>query len=335
MNGYKVLNKQSFQRGNYSIVPLRSEDRYDIVQWRNEQIYHLRQATPLTKEAQDTYFDTIVASLFTQEQPNQILFSYLENNKCIGYGGLVHINWMDRNAEISFIMNTELEAKHFEKHWYNYLYLIEKVAFAELNLHKIYTYAFDVRPHLYKAVEKAGFLKDAVLKEHCLFNGEFENVIIHSKIQRPHLTIRSVSKDDIQLLFEWANEKQVRENAIETDAITYPTHEKWFQNKLTSDSSLIYICSLKSTAIGQVRFDKIDNDYFIDYSLDYHFRGRRLGLELVKLAIKKLRKSLTIDKISIKAIVKDDNFASLNIFREQSFSENRLSDNLLIFHKTL
>ena len=76
------------------------------MRWRNEQMYHLRQSKPLTEADQDRYFDEVVSQLFDQEQPEQILFSFLEGEKCIGYGGLVHINWGDRNAEVSFIMDT-------------------------------------------------------------------------------------------------------------------------------------------------------------------------------------------------------------------------------------
>ena len=40
MNSYKVLNKQIFISDKYSLVPIRFEDRYNIMKWRNEQIYH-------------------------------------------------------------------------------------------------------------------------------------------------------------------------------------------------------------------------------------------------------------------------------------------------------
>ncbi|NLM18529.1 MAG: GNAT family N-acetyltransferase, partial [Clostridiaceae bacterium] len=113
MNSYKILNKQTFIQGDYSLVPIRIKDRYDIMKWRNDQIYHLRQSEPLTKEVQDDYFNNVVSKLFTQDKPNQLLFSYLYKNECIGYGGLVHINWIDKNAEISFVMNTELEKDEF------------------------------------------------------------------------------------------------------------------------------------------------------------------------------------------------------------------------------
>jgi RimJ/RimL family protein N-acetyltransferase len=182
MRSYKPLNKNVYTVENFAIVPIRDEDKYDIMQWRNEQMYHLRQANPLTKKAQEDYFETTVVGLFEQEKPSQILFSFLKDDVCIGYGGLVHIKWIDQHAEISFIMNTSLESNNFEQYWGKYLQLIEKVAFEELQFHKIFVYAFDMRPHLYTALEKNEYVLDARLKEHCLYKRKFLDVVIHYKL---------------------------------------------------------------------------------------------------------------------------------------------------------
>lgn len=184
MRFYKALNKQSYSIGNYSIVPIRMEDKLDIMKWRNDQIYHLRQNKPLSEKDQVRYFETVVKKLFEEQHPNQLLFSYLEGGKCIGYGGLVHINWIDNNAEISFIMNTELEKDYFHFHWITYLGLIEQLAFEQLEFHKIFIYAFDLRPHLYSTVEVAGFAKEAVFREHCFFQGEYKDIVIYSKFYK-------------------------------------------------------------------------------------------------------------------------------------------------------
>ena len=124
MSKYICLQQQEQHLGDYSIVPLRYEDRFSIMKWRNEQIYHLRQACPLTENDQQRYFDNVVSKLYDNPKPDQILFSYLEKGTCIGYGGLVHINWIDWNGEISFIMDTKLEAEHFQEHWSNWLSMI-------------------------------------------------------------------------------------------------------------------------------------------------------------------------------------------------------------------
>jgi RimJ/RimL family protein N-acetyltransferase len=182
MRKYKCLSKQEYTRGLFKLVSIRDEDKLQILKMRNEQIYHLRQAEELTIELQDTYFTNVISSLFDQERPNQILFSLLEDGEFVGYGGLVHINWIDMNAEISFIMKTELEKDKFEYNWTNYLTLLEKIAFKDLRLHKIFTYAFDLRQHLYPVLEASGFNEEARLKEHCYFDGKYLDVVINSKI---------------------------------------------------------------------------------------------------------------------------------------------------------
>jgi RimJ/RimL family protein N-acetyltransferase len=181
MNSYKCLKNNLFSNNGYLLVPIRYEDRLEIMKWRNEQIYHLRQSRPLTIQDQDNYFNTIVNQLFEAEKPNQLLFSYLENNKCIGYGGLVHINWIDKNAEISFVINTELEKDMFKFHWRTFLQLLENIAFNELNFHKIFTYAFDIRPHLFELLLESGYVEEATLFEQVLIDKYFKNVRIHSK----------------------------------------------------------------------------------------------------------------------------------------------------------
>ena len=123
---YKCLKNNIFLLNDFSLEPIREEDKYYIMQMRNEQMYHLRQSILLTKQSQDQYFKDVVSDLFIKENPDQLLFSIIKSGEFIGYGGLVHINWLDKYAEISFIMKTELEATNFEYFWINYLYLIQK-----------------------------------------------------------------------------------------------------------------------------------------------------------------------------------------------------------------
>lgn len=184
MRKYKCLTKQEYTYRLFKLVPIRDEDKLLILKMRNEQIYHLRQAEELTIELQERYFANVISSLFDQERPNQILFTLLEDGEFIGYGGLVHINWKNMNAEVSFIMKTELEKDSFEYNWINYLILIEKVAFHDLMFHKIFTYSFDLRHHLYPVLEASGFHEEARLKEHSYFDGKYLDVVINSKLNQ-------------------------------------------------------------------------------------------------------------------------------------------------------
>lgn len=184
MREYKCLNKQEYNHGEYKLTPIRYEDRYEIMKWRNEQLYHLRQAELLTIDEQDAYFENVVNGLFDQEKPDQILFSFLKCDELVGYGGLVHINWVDKNAEISFIMDTKHEKKSFSMNWSKFLNCIERVAFKNIGFHKIFVYAFDLRPNLYVTLESNKYFLDARLKDHCFFDNGFKDVVIYSKIKK-------------------------------------------------------------------------------------------------------------------------------------------------------
>lgn len=181
---YECLSSNTFQNEEFSLVPLRDQDKFLILKMRNEQIYHLRQEKELTELEQEIYFNNVISKLFSEKNPNQILFTFLEDNEFIGYGGLVHINWKDKNAEISFIMRTELEKTNFSHYWHNFLPLVEEVAFNDLNFHKIYTYAFDLRPHLYPILKQNGFIEEARLKEHYLVEGKYIDIVINAKINK-------------------------------------------------------------------------------------------------------------------------------------------------------
>lgn len=314
---YKVLSQNFFSKEEFSIVPIRFEDRFKIMEWRNEQLYHLRQSTLLTKEDQENYFTNVVAHLFDKEKPDQILFSYLKEEECIGYGGLVHINWIDQNAEISFIMKTELEEKEFKRHWGIYLELLEEVAFKELKLHKLFVYAFDLRPHLYTAIEAKGFVQEAVLKEHCLFEGAYKDVVIHSKI-RESITIRQLEINDKQITFEWANDPITRQHSFNSEPILFDQHSKWFDSKIKDKSAHYFVCEVDSRSAGLIRFDfdLVEDAFIVGITIDKNFRGRKLATPFLMKACKKL---LGLFDKQIIAYIKMDNITSKKAFEKAGF----------------
>lgn len=323
MNSYKCLKKQIYSDGEYSIVPIRFEDRYEIMKWRNEQIYHLRQSQPLTKESQDNYFKTVVANLFDDYKPDQILFSYLENEKCIGYGGLVHIDWLNNNAEISFVMATEFELLNFKKMWSAFLKLIKIVAFKDLNLHKIFTYAFDLRPKLFEVLLENGFLQDARLKDHLYFDGIYKDIVIHYFINPiSNISHKKANLNDAKLLFDWANDLEVRENSFDSREIVWENHVAWLESKIRSSNSIIYIFYSNSIPIGQVRLDKRDAGiWYIDYSVDRNFRNLGIGKLMISYVIE-----LNPD-FHYRAQIKSINNASVSVFRNLHFNLVTLSGN--------
>ena len=333
-NNYCCLKKQTYTSDPYSIVPVRKEDRYLIMKWRNEQIYHLRQNKPLTNEVQDKYFKTVVADLFNKEKPDQILFSFLEGNKCIGYGGLVHLNWEDKNAEISFIMDTNLEKDFFEFHWSTFLGLIENVAFNELGFYKIFTFAYNLRPKLYNALEKQNFKKEAVLKNHSCFEGKYYDVVIHSKFF-DSLYIRDAGFFDAELTYKWATNPTIRRYAFNNELIEWNTHKKWLLDKIIDINCEYYILNDNGHNIGSIRFD-IEDEYsaMISYLIDPLFHGIGYGKIILDKGLKKIKdRRKNVKKIY--GLVQKDNIASIKIFEKLSFQNTSVNSTLYRFEKEL
>lgn len=132
------------------------------------------------------------------------------------------------------------------------------------------------------------------------------------------LILRPVSKCDCKLLFEWANEKDVRANSISNRTIDWLDHQVWFNNKLNSSDSIILILEENDILIGQIRFDRVrENQWVIDYSVDKEFRGRGYGKILVKQALQFFPNS----NAKFIAYTRQDNIASQKVFKEMSFKE--------------
>lgn len=259
MPAYKVLHRQEFHLGRYSLVPLRREDRLSIMRWRNEQLYHLRQQRPLTQEDQDRYFDTVVAGLYTAQQPDQLLFSYLEDGVCIGYGGLVHISWADSRAEVSFVMDTAREAAEFGLHWTNYLTMLRDIAFGQLQLHKLYTYAFDLRPHLYPVLEAAGFKKEAVLKDHCRFEGRFRDVIIHALYAYDIVSYPDCTREQLLELLSLRNRPEIRALMVTGEEISLENHLAFVERLKGNPDRLYYAVYQAGRLLGSWNLTRGEN----------------------------------------------------------------------------
>ena len=182
MRLYKCLSVNHFKNGPYSLVPIRDEDKFEIMKWRNEQIDILRQKQLLTAVMQENYFKTVVKNLFNQNQPDQLLWSFFKNDMLIGYGGLVHIDWENKNGEISFLLETKRSkiSEYFVNDFTVYLNFVKEIAREQLKFIKIYTYAYDMRTNLYDVLLQSNFIEEARLKSHVIINNKDYDVFIHS-----------------------------------------------------------------------------------------------------------------------------------------------------------
>lgn len=143
------------------------------------------------------------------------------------------------------------------------------------------------------------------------------------------MLIRKVVNTDCHLLFNWANDWDVRNNAISKDPILLEDHIKWFEKRINSEQTFIFILENAGIPIGQVRYEYIEEAWIIDYSIDVKYRMKGYGKFLIKNTLD------LIEQYPIIAYVKNDNIGSKKVFEVLNFQlvESKLInyDNYLIY----
>ena len=273
----------------------------------------------LSKSDQINYFKNVIEPLFSKELPEQVIFSFLKNDLLVGYGGLVHINWEEKSAEISFLTETRRSkiSEKFISDWSIYLGLIKRVANEYLNFKSIFTYAYDIRPALYVALEKCGFKETTRVKNGIDIGGILKDIVIHTFTFKP-LNMRLATKEDVDKYFDWANDATVRHFSFQSNTIIYEDHVQWFKSKIENKNFTFYLFETDNKeAVGQVRLQRQKDEVIIGISIDSKFRGFGFGAKMLRMACSNF--SRNNDDIAITAYIKIENVASKTIFERAGF----------------
>jgi UDP-2,4-diacetamido-2,4,6-trideoxy-beta-L-altropyranose hydrolase len=131
--------------------------------------------------------------------------------------------------------------------------------------------------------------------------------------------IRPAQENDGRLLWEWANESQVRAASFSSAPIPWVTHVAWFAAKLQEDQCHILIAEDDNgTPIGQIRFDaRADGDSEIDVSIAKAWRSRGLAAPMIRQAVRLALNGAGHARLH--AFVKPENVASVKAFERGGF----------------
>jgi len=185
---YTALNKNVFRIGEYKIVPILLKDIEYIRIWRNAQMDVLRQKKELSSDDQVQYYKNVVKPLFVEEQPRQLLFSYFKNSELIGYGGLVHISWPDKRAEMSFLLNNTRVANNVQygEDLCNFIEMMKDLCFTQLKFNRLYTETYEFRTAHISVLESAKLQEEGRLRQNILERGIYFDSIIHSILKKEY-----------------------------------------------------------------------------------------------------------------------------------------------------
>ncbi|MEQ8384497.1 MAG: UDP-2,4-diacetamido-2,4,6-trideoxy-beta-L-altropyranose hydrolase [Coleofasciculus sp. A1-SPW-01] len=153
-----------------------------------------------------------------------------------------------------------------------------------------------------------------------LIDGEgTARVLMH--LQDQPLRLRPIRQEDCKLLWEWANDPEVRSASFSSDPIPWEQHLQWFANKLHDSNCYIFIVfDYEDRAIGQVRFERRNgNEAEISISLDKEKRGSGYGSRIIDIAVKELFRHTSIP--SVYALIKPNNETSIKAFEKARFNK--------------
>ena len=188
-DGYACLVRKQISYQYYSIRAVEVSDIELIRQWRNAQMDVLRQQREIIPAEQLAYYEQHIWPTLGDVRPENILLAYSLGDRLIGYGGLVHIAWEHRRAELSFLLDP---ARGINEHSYRcdfsaFLQLIKSLAFEDLNLQRIYTETYAHRTHHISVIEATGFSHEGTLRENILLNGQPVDSLIHSCLKKEYI----------------------------------------------------------------------------------------------------------------------------------------------------
>lgn len=178
---YHVMPRPVLKGRRIAVRAVEPEDIEPIRLWRNAQIDVLRQSRPIEKDEQAAYFAREIWPQKASSEPTNILLSMMENERLIGYGGLVHIVWDYRRTELSFLLDpavprTEEDVADLFLDWVR---LMQQLAFADIGLTRLTTETYAMRSLHIRILEQAGFLREGLLRQHVRVGGRPMDALVH------------------------------------------------------------------------------------------------------------------------------------------------------------
>ena len=132
---------------------------------------------------------------------------------------------------------------------------------------------------------------------------------------------------DMELLYLWANDPEVRNNSFSTSKIDMVTHVNWFKNKINDKNYKILFLLDGNIDVGVVRIALENRVAIISYSVSAEFRGKGYGTRIIREAEKYIKEENLAD--IIKAEVKPQNIASCSIFEKLKCKKEEINNHFV------
>ncbi len=134
------------------------------------------------------------------------------------------------------------------------------------------------------------------------------------------LRLRSVRRTDRRLIWEWANDPEVRQASLSPEPIPWDDHVAWFDRQLANDAGPFWLALDETDSpVGHIRFEfSASTETAVHISINHGQRGRGHGSFLLEHATERLFRQHQI--ASVHAYIRPDNSASQGAFRRAGYN---------------
>jgi len=134
------------------------------------------------------------------------------------------------------------------------------------------------------------------------------------------LWLRPAKEEDCRLLFEWANDPEVRASSFSPDPVTWENHQEWFRKKCADANCFIFLgIDRNENPVGQVRFDIEGKFANVDVHIAPSMRRQGVGPALIDAGIVRLFSRTGVSEVH--AHIKVSNEASMRAFTKAGFEK--------------
>lgn len=136
------------------------------------------------------------------------------------------------------------------------------------------------------------------------------------------INFRKATADDVQQVYSWAIDPEVRRYSYSKSEILWQDHVQWFNKKISDTLCEYFIIEIGNSPVGQIRFEYSDEEqgaYVISYLIDKNWRGKGLGNSVLIKGIQKLIKVRAVEKVV--GYVQNFNTASIKAFNQAGFKK--------------
>ena len=131
-------------------------------------------------------------------------------------------------------------------------------------------------------------------------------------------SLRRVEVQDCRLLWDWANDQEVRKASFSSAPIQWDEHVQWFSRKLSDEQCRMFIACDRGEPVGQIRVDRTAAcEAEIDISVAPEVRGQGYATRLIDKAAAEAFREMSLSRLH--AFIRPANRASARAFERANF----------------